>query len=97
LLSGPLNNLSLGPKFSKKDRAAILLRREYSLNQVAYALNGVFRRHCPIHKIFERSAELGLFNLTADKIAQIFGVGGDNTHWVLTSRASSSRSHPHEY
>ncbi len=64
----------LGPKFSKKDRAAIRLRREYSLNQVKYALNGVFRRHCPIHKIFERSAELGLFNLTADKIAQIFGV-----------------------
>jgi hypothetical protein len=64
----------LGPKFSKKDRAAISLRREYSLNQVEYALNVVFRRHFPIHKIFERSAELGLFCLTADKIAQIFGV-----------------------
>lgn len=66
--------LVLGPKFSKKDRAAIPLRREYSLNQVEYALNVVFRRHFPIHKIFERSAELGVFCLTADKIAQIFGV-----------------------
>ena len=66
--------LVLGPKFSKKDRAAIPLRREYSLNQVEYCRNFLFRRHFPIHKIFERSCELGLFRLTADKIALIFGV-----------------------
>jgi hypothetical protein len=66
--------LLLGPKFSKKDRAAIPLRRDYSLNQVAYCRNFIFRRNFPIHKIFERSYELGLFRLTADKIAQIFGV-----------------------
>jgi hypothetical protein len=64
----------LGPKFSKKDRAAINLRRHYSLNQVEYCLNFIFQRNFPIHKIFERSGELGLFRLTADKIAQIFGV-----------------------
>jgi len=66
--------LVLGPKFSKKDRAAIPLRRDYSLNQVEYCRNFLFRRNFPIHKIFERSCELGLFRLTADKIAQIFGV-----------------------
>lgn len=66
--------LVLGPKFSKKDRAAIPLHREYSLNQVEYCRNFLFRRNFPIHKIFERSCELGLFRLTADKIAQIFGV-----------------------
>ncbi len=66
--------LVLGPKFSKKDRAAINLRRDYSLNQVEYCRNFIFRRHFPIHKIFERSCELGVFRLTADKIAQIFGV-----------------------
>ncbi len=66
--------LVLGPKFSKKDRAAIHLRRDYSLNQVEYCRNFIFRRHFPIHKIFERSCELGVFCLTADKIAQIFGV-----------------------
>ena len=66
--------LILGPKFSKKDRAAIALRREYSLNQVEYCRNFLFRRNFPIHKIFERSCELGLFRLTADKITQIFGV-----------------------
>jgi hypothetical protein len=66
--------LVLGPKFSKKDRAAVCLRRDYSLNQVEYCRNFLFRRNFPIHKIFERSCELGLFRLTADKIAQIFGV-----------------------
>jgi hypothetical protein len=66
--------LVLGPKFSKKDRAAITLRRAYSLNQVEYCRNLVFRRHFPIHKIFERSCELGVFRLTADVITQIFGV-----------------------
>ena len=66
--------LVLGPKFSKKDRAAIPLRRDYSLNQVEYCRNFIFRRNFPIHKIFERSCELGVFRLTADKITQIFGV-----------------------
>jgi hypothetical protein len=66
--------LVLGPKFSKKDRTAIPLPRQYSLNQVEYCRNFIFRRNFPIHKLFERSAELGVFCLTADKIAQIFGV-----------------------
>jgi hypothetical protein len=66
--------LVLGPKFSKTDRAAIHLRRDYSLNQVEYCRNFIFRRHFPIHQIFERSCELGVFRLTADIITQIFGV-----------------------
>ena len=66
--------LVLGPKFSKKDRTAVNLRRAYSLNQVEYCRNFIFRRHFPIHKIFERSCELGVFRLTADVITQIFGV-----------------------
>jgi len=66
--------LVLGPKFSKKDRSTISLRRAYSLNQVELCRNVIFRRHFPIHKIFERSAELGVFRLTADVITQIFGV-----------------------
>jgi hypothetical protein len=32
--------LVLGPRFSKKDRAAIPLRREYSLNQVHRRIRG---------------------------------------------------------
>jgi len=63
----------LGPKFSPADRA-IDLRREYSLNQVEYCLNVVLRRGAPIHHLFERAGELGVFRLTADVITQIFGV-----------------------
>jgi hypothetical protein len=48
----------LGPKFSKKDRAAIM-HRDYSLNQVEYCRNFIFRRNFPMHKIFERSCEFG--------------------------------------
>ncbi|MEW6744177.1 MAG: hypothetical protein AB1486_15600 [Planctomycetota bacterium] len=64
----------LGPQFSRQDRAAIPLRRDYSLNQVEYCRNFIFRRNFPIHKIFERSCELGLLRLTADRITRIFGV-----------------------
>jgi len=63
----------VGPKFSKQDRSAICLRRDYSLNQIEYARNFVFRRHFPIHRFFERSCELGVFLLSADQITQIFG------------------------
>ena len=66
--------LIVGPKFSKTDRAAVCLRRDYSLNQIELCRNFVFRRHFPIHKIFERSCELGVFRLSADQITQIFGV-----------------------
>jgi hypothetical protein len=64
----------VGPQFSKEDRAAVCLRRDDSLNQIEFARNDVFRRHFPIHQIFERSCELGVFRLTADTITQIFGV-----------------------
>jgi hypothetical protein len=64
----------LGPQFSPADRGAIHLRYEYSLNQVEYSRNFVLRRHFPIHQLFERSCELGVFRLTADVITQIFGV-----------------------
>jgi hypothetical protein len=64
----------LGPKFSEKDRQAVNLRRDYSINQIEYCRNFIFKRNFPIHKIFERSCEMGLFRLAADKIAQIFGV-----------------------
>src|SRR5260370_13610265 len=35
--------------------------------------NLIFRRNLPIHKLFERSCDLGLLRLTPDKITQIFG------------------------
>jgi hypothetical protein len=63
----------VGPKFSAKDRQAINLSRHYSIQQVEYCRNLIFRRHFPIHKLFERSCDLGLLRLTADKITQRFG------------------------
>jgi hypothetical protein len=65
--------LIVGPKFSKKDRQAINLGRYYSLQQVEYCHNLIFRRSLPIHKLFERSCDLGLLRLSADRIAQVFG------------------------
>jgi hypothetical protein len=62
----------LGPKFSEKDRKAVNLKRDYSINQIEYCRNFIF--NFPIHRIFEHSCEMGLFRLTADKVANIFGV-----------------------
>lgn len=64
----------LGPKFSEKDRKAVNLDRKYSINQIEYCRNFIFKRHFPIHQIFERSCEMGLFRLAADKVAYIVGV-----------------------
>jgi hypothetical protein len=63
----------VGPKFSKADRQAINLTRHYSIQQVEYCRNLIFRRNSPIHKLFERSCDIGLLRLTPDKITQIFG------------------------
>jgi len=64
----------LGPKFSKKERRQMNLSRFYALAQVEYCRNYIFKRHFPIHKIFERSCEIGLWRLTANRISEIFGV-----------------------
>src|SRR5271157_3485125 len=65
--------LIIGPKFSKKERAKLNLSRFYAISQIEYCRNFIFRRHFPIDKLFERSCELGLWRLSADKIATIFG------------------------
>jgi hypothetical protein len=65
--------LLAGPKFSKKDRAAVNLSRHYSVQQVEYCRNLIFRRNHPIHKLFERSCDMGLLRLVPDKITEIFG------------------------
>src|SRR5580693_8898362 len=65
--------LILGPKFSAKERTRLSLSRFYAIAQIEYCRNFIFKRHFPIHKLFERSCELGLWRLTGDKIAAIFG------------------------
>jgi hypothetical protein len=66
--------LILGPKFSRKERAQLNLSRFYAIAQIEYCRNFIFKRRFPIHKLFARSCELGLWRLTADKIATIFGL-----------------------
>lgn len=66
--------LVLGPKFSAKERKQVNLRRFYAISQIEYCRNFIFKRHFPIHKIFERSCELGLWLLIAHKISEIFGM-----------------------
>jgi hypothetical protein len=77
--------LLVGPKFSKQDRQAINLGRHYSLQQVEYCRNLIFRRNFPIHKLFERSCDLGLLRLSADRIVQVFG-------WRLHKRIAGKLS-----
>jgi hypothetical protein len=66
--------LIVGPKFSARERAACAgLHRVYAGLQIEYCRNFIFRRHWPIRSIFQRSCELGLYLLTADRIAVLFG------------------------
>jgi hypothetical protein len=66
--------LILGPKFSQQERGAMNLSRFYTVHPIEYCRHFIFKRHFPIHKLFECSCELGLWRLTAHKISQIFGV-----------------------
>src|SRR5246127_1738271 len=59
--------LILGPKFSAKERKQLNLSRFYAISQIEYCRNFIFKRNFPIHKLFERSCELGLWRLTADR------------------------------
>jgi hypothetical protein len=65
--------LILGPKFSVKERKLVKLSRFYAISQIEYCRNFIFKRNFPIHKLFERGCELGLWGLTAHKITEIFG------------------------
>src|SRR5215469_11914046 len=66
--------LIVGPKFSQRERKLGHLSRFYAIAQIEYCRNFIFKRNFPIHKLFERSCELGLWRLSADKIAHVFGV-----------------------
>lgn len=66
--------LVLGPKFSRRERTEMNLSRFYALTQVEYCRNFIFKRNFPIRKIFERSCEMGLWRMTAQKISEVFGV-----------------------
>ena len=66
-------SLIASPKFSRRERQKMNLSRFYAISQIEYCQNFIFRRNFPIRKLFERSCELSLFSMTADKISNIFG------------------------
>ena len=63
----------LAPRFCEEEKAAFSLKRFYSISQIEYCRNFIFRKNFPIRNLFERSCELGLLSITSDKISQIFG------------------------
>ncbi len=66
--------LIVAPKFSARERAACGgLHRLYVMEQIEYCRNFIFKRSWPIRSIFQRSCELGLYLLTADRIVALFG------------------------
>jgi len=66
--------LIVAPKFSAKERQACGgLHRLYVMEQIEYCRNFIFKRSWPIRSIFQRSCELGLYLLTADRIVALFG------------------------
>jgi hypothetical protein len=66
--------LILGPKFSQREREQMNLSRFYAIGQIEYCRNFIFKRNFPIHKLFERGCEIGLWRLTANRISELFGV-----------------------
>jgi hypothetical protein len=66
--------LIVAPKFSAKERAACGgLPRLYVMEQIEYGRNFIFKRSGPIRSLFQRSCELGLYRLTADRIVALLG------------------------
>jgi hypothetical protein len=59
--------LIVGPKFSKRERRLMNLRRFYALSQIEYCHNFIFRQNFSIRKLFQRSCELGFFCLNRKK------------------------------
>jgi hypothetical protein len=85
----------LGPKFSAKERRQVKLSRIYAISQIEYCYNFVFKRNFPIHKLFERSCELGLWRLTAHKIAEVFGTRLHRNHRGKLSTIIDQVEHGH--
>ena len=64
----------LAPKFSPKERQACAgLHRLYAVSQIEYCRNFIFKSRWPIRSLFQRSCELGLYLLTADRVALLLG------------------------
>src|SRR5260370_41329761 len=73
------STLILVPKFSPKERKQLNLSRFYAIPPIEDCRNSIFKRNFPIHKLFDRSCEFGLWPLTAAQTAEKFGTGLNRT------------------
>jgi hypothetical protein len=64
----------LGPKFSQKERRLNPgLRRRYSVNQIEYCRNFIFKQSFPLRSLFQRCSELGLHSLSGARLVNLWG------------------------
>jgi hypothetical protein len=82
----------LGPKFSAKERERLNLSRFYAIAQIEYCRNFIFNRNFPIHKLFERSCELGLSRSSSlnGSLSMSSGSSSRRTHSASPTEAASS-------
>ena len=88
-----LQNLILGPKFSKKERAKLNLSRFYAVSQIEYCRNFIFRRHFPSTSYSSAAANsaCGGSALTRSPRSSASGsVAGCTASWPRSSTRSST-------
>ncbi len=63
----------LAPSFSKKQRRACQLHYQWSVAQIEFSQNILFKRRAPLRALFQRACEIGVALGGATQVRQIFG------------------------
>jgi hypothetical protein len=83
------------PEVLRQGAGQVKLSHTYAISQVEYCFNYIFKRNFPIHKLFGRCCELGLWRLTAHKIAEVFGTRLHRNHRGKLSTSIHQIEHGH--
>ena len=65
----------LSPRFSARERARCQLHYQWSVAQIEFARDVIFRRHAHLHEMFQRAVEIGVALGGATQTRHIFGRG----------------------
>lgn len=63
----------LAPSFTARERELCQLRYQWSVGQIEYAHDVIFRRHAPLRDLFRRATEIGVALGGATQTRNIFG------------------------
>ena len=63
----------LAPSFTRRERRLCQLRYQWSVAQIEYAQDVIFRRQAPLRNLFRRATEIGVALGGATQTRQIFG------------------------